>query len=96
MDTMDEPLQISLAGPVARKVAEAANRLGTNVDEIVEQALHMYLLGAEKRQAFIDDGMKSLAHYQATGLHLTGAEVDAWIEQLEAGDYAASLPPCHT
>ncbi|MBA5689028.1 hypothetical protein [Rugamonas apoptosis] len=96
MDMSDEPLRISLAAPVARKVADAASRLGTSVDEIVEQALHLYLLRAEQRQAFIDDGMKSLAHYQATGLHVTGAEVDAWIEQLEAGDYAASLPPCHS
>jgi predicted transcriptional regulator len=34
-------------------------------------------------------------HYQATGLHLTGEEADAWLARLEAGE-SDGPPACHT
>jgi len=32
------------------------------------------------------DALRAWEEYQATGLHLTGEEVDAWLARLEAGE----------
>ena len=48
----------------------------------------------EDREQFCKDAMAAWAEYQATGLHATAEEVDAWLARLEAGD-DAEPPPCH-
>ncbi|MFC2252631.1 hypothetical protein ACETRX_23545 [Labrys portucalensis] len=48
----------------------------------------------EKRQAFYDDVRKAWDEYQATGLHVTGEEVAAWLETWGTDDNKAS-PVCH-
>lgn len=47
------------------------------------------------RQEFLDESKAAWEHYQATGLHLTGEEVDAWVDQLIEGK-DAELPEPHT
>ena len=39
-------------------------------------------------------GLRAWEEFERTSLHLTGAEVDAWLEKLEAGQ-DANPPPCH-
>jgi predicted transcriptional regulator len=48
----------------------------------------------EKREQFRNDAMAAWAEYQATGLHATAEEVDAWLARLEAGE-DAEPPACH-
>jgi predicted transcriptional regulator len=48
----------------------------------------------ECRQQFRRDALAAWEEYQATGHHLTRAEVDAWLARLEAGD-DADPPPLH-
>jgi predicted transcriptional regulator len=40
----------------------------------------------ECRQQFYRDALAAWEEYQSTGQHLTGAEADAWLARLEAGD----------
>jgi predicted transcriptional regulator len=40
------------------------------------------------------DALAAWNHYQATGLHLTAEEADAWLAKLEAGENAET-PECH-
>lgn len=61
---------------------------------IMREAIEEYVSREEKRQAFHRDAMAAWEQYQTTGLHLTGDEVDAWLEKLEAGENA-QLPKCH-
>ena len=49
---------------------------------------------SEYREQFCNDAMAAWVEYQATGLHATGEEVDAWLTRLEAGD-DIELPACH-
>lgn len=49
----------------------------------------------EKREAFLQEALDSWAEFQATGLHVTHAEVDEWLAKLEAGD-VVEPPECHT
>ena len=43
---------------------------------------------------FRQEALAAWEDYQASGLHLTGAEVDDWLRKLETGEDAPS-PPCH-
>jgi predicted transcriptional regulator len=38
------------------------------------------------RQRVRQDALAAWAEYQATGLHVTAEEADAWLSQLEAGE----------
>jgi predicted transcriptional regulator len=40
---------------------------------------------------FTENALAAWDHYQATGLHVTGEEADAWLSNLEAGENSA--PP---
>jgi predicted transcriptional regulator len=40
----------------------------------------------EWRQRVRQDALAAWAEYQATGLHVTAEEADAWLSQLEAGE----------
>jgi predicted transcriptional regulator len=42
----------------------------------------------ERRQRVRQDALAAWAGYQATGLHVTAEEADAWLSQLEAGEDA--------
>lgn len=46
------------------------------------------------RLEFLAESVAAWEHYQATGLHLTGEEVDAWVDLLLEGK-DAELPECH-
>ena len=41
---------------------------------------------AAARQQFNRDALAAWAEYQATGLHVTAAEAEAWLLRLEAGE----------
>jgi predicted transcriptional regulator len=61
----------------------------------MREAISQYVDREEKREALNRDTQKAWEAYQLTGMHLTGAEVDAWLAKLEAGE-DAELPPCYT
>lgn len=48
----------------------------------------------KKYQEFLDEGVRALEHYKASGLHLTGQEVNQWIDQVTQGR-GLELPGCH-
>jgi predicted transcriptional regulator len=48
----------------------------------------------EVHEQFCSDALAAWAEYQATGLHATAEEVDAWLARLEAGE-DAEPPRCH-
>ncbi len=48
----------------------------------------------QKREAFQQDTINAWNEYQATGLHITMEEADAWLAKLEAGQ-DVEPPECH-
>lgn len=44
------------------------------------------MVGEEKREAFRQEALDAWDDYQATGRHLTAAEADGWLAELEAGN----------
>jgi predicted transcriptional regulator len=48
----------------------------------------------EVRESFRQEALASWADYQATGLHLTGDEVQAWLS-IWGAEAGSELPSCH-
>jgi predicted transcriptional regulator len=74
-----------------RRLASARRR---SPHWVMREAIAEYVEREEKREQFRQDALAAWAHYQATGLHVTAEEADAWLAKLEAGKDAAR-PKCH-
>ena len=61
---------------------------------VMREAIEQYVEREEKRERFRQDALAAWNHYEATGLHATAEEADAWLAKLEAGKDAAP-PKCH-
>ena len=55
-------------------------------DGLMREAIEQYVEREERREQLKKDGLAAWADYQATGLHVTGEEADAWLARLEAGE----------
>ena len=89
------PYSLKLDPTVQVRIDVLAKAQSRPADVLLNEAVAQYVEREENRQFFIQDALDSWAEYQATGLHVTHAEVDAWLAKLEAGQ---SVPPpeCHT
>ena len=93
----DDTVKQAATAPEAslrRRLSRIASSRAVGLRTIVLEALEQYLEREEERAAWIQEGDEALKHYNETGLHLTGAEVDDWLARLEEGD-DADPPPCH-
>ena len=74
-----------------KRLADARHR---TPHRVMLDAIYEYVEREEKREVFRQDGIRAWNEYQATGLHVTLEEADAWLAKLEDGQDAA-LPECH-
>jgi predicted transcriptional regulator len=74
-----------------KRLAEARHR---TPHWLILDAIRQYVDREEKREAFRQDGIRAWDEYQATGLHVTLDEADAWLGKLEAGQ-DVEPPACH-
>ena len=61
---------------------------------VMREAIEQYVEREEQREQQRQSALMAWAEYQATGLHATAEEADAWLAKLEAGE-EASPPECH-
>jgi predicted transcriptional regulator len=54
----------------------------------MREAVEQYVSREEKREQFRQEALAAWNDYQATGLHATAEEADAWLAKLEAGEDA--------
>lgn len=59
----------------------------------MREAVEEYVSREEKREQLRRDALAAWGEYQATGLHATGEEADAWLAKLESGE-ASEAPEC--
>ncbi|WP_375450067.1 CopG family ribbon-helix-helix protein [uncultured Devosia sp.] len=62
---------------------------------IMREAIQEYVSREEARRSFIADAEESWRHFQETGLHVTGEEMDAWLSSWGT-DEELDAPECHT
>jgi predicted transcriptional regulator len=74
-----------------QKLADARRR---SSHWLMREAIEQYVEREERREQFRQDALAAWAEYQATGLHVTAEEADAWLARLEAGE-DAEPPECH-
>lgn len=53
---------------------------------LMREAIEQYLEREERREQVRQDALAAWAEYQATGLHVTAEEADAWLARLKAGE----------
>lgn len=74
-----------------QRLAQARRR---SAHWIMREAVEQYVGREEKREQYRQDALAAWSEYQATGLHATAEEADAWLSKLEAGE-DAEAPSCH-
>jgi len=61
---------------------------------LMKEAIERYLVVEEAQQTILKSVDDSIAHYEATGLHITLDEVRNWAQELKV-NRNAQLPACH-
>jgi len=61
---------------------------------LMREAIEQYVEREEKREQFRQSAIAAWNDYQATGMHVTADEADAWLAKLEDGD-DVETPECH-
>lgn len=74
-----------------KRLAEAQNRTS---HWLMREAVGQYVERGEKRSSFRRDAIKAWDEYQATGMHVSETQADAWLAKLEVGE-DAEPPECH-
>jgi predicted transcriptional regulator len=85
---------LKLDQELKRRVQQLASARRRSAHWIMREAVEQYVSREEKREHFRQDALAAWNDFQATGLHATAEEADAWLAKLEAGE-DAEAPACH-
>ncbi len=61
---------------------------------MMRQAIRDYVEREEARERFKQEALQSWTQYQETGQHLTGQEVNDWLDTWGT-DQETAIPQCH-
>lgn len=92
--TAARPTTIKIDQSIKDRVKRLADARQRSASGLMIEAIREYVEREEKREAFRQDGIRAWNEYQATGLHVTLEEADAWLAQLENG-HDVEPPACH-
>ena len=76
------------------RVQQLANQRQRSAHWIMLEAIEQYVDREEARESFKQEALTSWTTYKETGLHLTGQEVQSWLNTWGTEDEKA-LPECH-
>lgn len=88
------PVAIKIDDDIKARVKRLADARHRTSHWLMREAIHQYVEREERREAFRQDTIKAWEDYRTTGLHVTDAEADAWLAQLDQGD-DIEPPECH-
>lgn len=86
---------IKLDEKTRERLEQLARRRDRTPHWVMKDALLQYLDREESRDELDTELLRRWEDYQTTGLHLTGDEVDEWLERLAKGENPP-LPEPHT
>ncbi|MDE1998246.1 MAG: CopG family ribbon-helix-helix protein [Burkholderiales bacterium] len=89
------PVAIKIDADTKERVKRLASARNRTSHWLMREAISQYVEREEKREAFRQDGIQAWNEYQATGMHVTAQEADAWLAKLEAGQ-DVEPPECHS
>lgn len=88
------PVAVKLDAQVHARMRELAKAQNRTPHYLMREAIAQYVDREEKREAFRQEAVTAWASYQTTGQHVTHAEADDWLAQLETGQ-DVEPPECH-
>lgn len=92
MDPKPMPLELDADSRVL--IEQLASRRSRDAGRLVREAIEQYVSREARRDAFEQAAEQAWRRFGTDGLHASGAEVDAWLSALEAGE-AREPPECH-
>lgn len=92
--TVSRPVAIKIEPEIRARIKRLAEARQRTPHWLMREAISQYLEREEKRESFRQDALLAWNEYQATGLHVTMEEAEAWLAKLEAGK-DAEPPQCH-
>lgn len=84
-ETAVRPVAIKLDTETRERLKRLADARQRTSHWLMREAIAQYVDREEKREAFRRDALRAWHEYQATGLHVTGADADVWLARLEEG-----------
>ena len=84
---------LKLDATVKERVQRLASVRRRSPHWLMREAIEEYVEREEKREQFRRDALAAWDHYQATGMHASAEDADAWLAKLEAGKNVAP-PKC--
>lgn len=94
MSSVIQTTSIKINESIKQRVKALAESRHRTPHWLMQEAIREYVERDEKREALRQDARHAWEEYQATGLHLTFAEADAWLAQLADGK-DSEPPACH-
>jgi predicted transcriptional regulator len=85
---------LKLDAELKERIQRLATARRRSAHWVMREAVEQYVDREEKREQFRRDALTAWNDYQATGLHATAEEADAWLAKLEDGE-DAEPPECH-
>jgi len=85
---------LKLDDEIKNRVQRLATSRRRSAHWLMREAIAQYVEREEKDEQLRLSALAVWADYQATGLHVTAEEADAWLAKLEAGE-DAEPPECH-
>ncbi len=88
------PMSVKLDTDTRTRIERLATVRRRTAHWIMREAIQQYVEREEKRETFRQDTLRAWDEFQASGLHATAAEVDAWLASWGTGD-ERTAPICH-
>lgn len=88
------PVAIKIAAEIKERVKRLADARHRTPHWLMREAITQYVEREEQREAFRQDAFQAWESYQATGLHATAEEVDAWLASW-GSENELPAPKCH-
>ena len=76
------------------RIHRLANDTNRSPDAIVTEAVQQYVDREETIRLREQTALDALRHYRETGLHLTGEELEDWLDTW-GSEAQVDAPPCH-
>lgn len=94
MQTNTVPASVKLPQALRDRIKSLAEARNQSAHGIMLKAIETYVDREEKREALRQEARAAHEQFMLTGLHLTGEEVDAWLDELAQG-HDVEPPKCH-
>lgn len=86
---------IKLDPAIKERVQRLADARRRSAHWVMKEAIEAYVEREEKREQFREEAAARWRDYEATGLHVTDEEAQAWLTRLAGGE-KPPLPKPHT